>query len=251
MQNILVTLIFCIVFCTGCFKDNQVKTYTLYRSVGAENAHLYGTEKNVQGFTDDLFFEIAKNEGFKINFVTVPNRQMLSLLGRNRVDGVLTTQIPAHRDEKFYLLSDPYFSFGPVLLLRADDTLEHFKSIKVKVIGFGRNYGEDLTTREDLGYVFRPYEQVITAIEELISSRIDAVVVDSIYGHQLASGLYANKIKVATALFKVTKFRLAVKKGKNDELITLFNTGLEKLRKDGTYDKMLEYWALYEPKMEQ
>ena len=155
--------------------------------------------------------------------------------------------MPTLKDQKLYVLSDPFFSFGPVLLLRENDTLAHFRSLNSKVIGFGRNYGEDLTTREDLGYIFLPYDQVISAIEELINGRIDAVVVDSIYGHQLESGLYAGKIKVATALFKVTKFRLACKAGKNDELIAQFNKGLAELKLEGTYQKMLVYWGLYEP----
>jgi ABC-type amino acid transport substrate-binding protein len=233
---------------SGCFGSTEKKSYVVYRNMNGEELNLYGTEKNVQGFTDDLFFEIASREGFRVSFVKVPNKTLLPLLNKKKVDGVITTQLPAHKDEKAFLFSDPFFSFGPVLIVRENDTLENFKSLQSKVVGFGRNYGEDLTTREDLGYIFRPYDQVITAIEELINGRLDAVLMDSIYGHQLESGLYAGKIKIATALFKVTKFRLAVKAGKNDEFIALFNKGMAGLKQDGTYQTMLTYWSLYEPK---
>ena len=54
---------------TGCFSEPEVKTYEIYRNTGGEELNLYGTEKNVQGFTEDVFVEIANRAGFKINFV--------------------------------------------------------------------------------------------------------------------------------------------------------------------------------------
>lgn len=241
------TLLIILLFCSSCFRETKVNTYTICRNI-ASDTNLYGMEKNVQGFTDDIFFEIAKNEGFRINFINIGNRSILSALDKKGNDAAIITQPLSPKNEKLYLVSDAFFSVGPVLILRANDTLENFNAQRVKVIGFGRYLGEDLTTREDLGYIFRPYDQIVSAIEELLSARIDAVVMDSIYGHQLESGLYANKIKIATPLFNVTKFRLAVKKqSKNEELIALFNRGLEKLRDEGTYEKILVYWGLYEP----
>lgn len=231
----------------GCQEVKEIKTYTVYRSMVWEDVNLHGMEKNLQGFSEDLFLEIAKNEGFKIEFVTVHSNQMLRLLKRKGVDIVLTTETVSTKDEKRYQFSDPFFTYGPVLMLRAGETLEDFKALKLKQIGFSRSVGQDLMTREDLGYVFTPYDATITAIDDLIAGRVDAVIVDSIYGNQLAVGLYSGKIKIAAPLFKIIRFRAATSQDGNKEFIALFNQGLEKLKKSDAYAKMLTYWSLYEP----
>lgn len=233
-------------FVSGCFGPKTEKTYSIYRGTGWQGVNLHGTEKNVIGFTDDLFMEIAKQKQVKVNFVSVSTHRTLTLLNKENVDAVLTTQTVSPKDEKLYQFSDPFFSFGPVLILRSKDSLERFKALKVKAVGFSRGLDEDLMTREDLGYIFRPYEQVVDGIDELIAGRIDAFIVDSIYGYQLAGGIYAGQIQVATPLFKAVQFRLAVKAGENQELITLVNQGLKELRDNGLYQKMLEYWGLHE-----
>jgi ABC-type amino acid transport substrate-binding protein len=247
IRHVLYLLAF-IVFFTGCFGQTKVKKqYAIYRSPQWEDVNLHGTEKNMMGFSEDLCFEIAQQEDIKIDLVTLKQETTLSMLDNKNVDAILTTTSPSIRNENEYLFSEPFFTFGSVLLLRSNDTLKRFREMKVKVIGFVRGFGSDLMTREDLGYIFRPYEQVVTAIEDLVEGRIEAVILDSIYGYQLASGLYANKIKVATPLFRVIEFRLAVKRGSNEELVPIFNSGLEKLKTSSLYQKMLLYWGLFQP----
>ena len=247
-KNIAHYLFFIIVFLTGCFGQTKTKTtYSIYRSPLWEDVELHGTEKNMLGFTEDLCFEIADQEEIKIQLFTERHATGLSLLDKKGIDGILTTAVPSIRNEKEYLFSEPFFAFGTVLILRSTDTLEQFRSMKIKVIGFVRGRGDDLVAREDLGYIFRPYNQVVSAVEDLLEGRVDALSLDSIYANQLSKGLYSGRIKVATPLFKVIEFRLAVKKGENEELVTLFDQGLENLKKDSLYKKMLTYWGLPNP----
>jgi polar amino acid transport system substrate-binding protein len=229
---------------TGCFGKREIKTYRIFSSTKWEGVNLHGSEKSLQGFSEDLFYEVAKREDFKVEFNVAINSLSLQLLDKKQVDAILTTQVPTPRNEKTYLFSEPFFSFGPVLLIRSKDTFSGYEALKHKVIGFERSWESTLMAQADSGYIFKPYDQVIALVEDLLNGKLDAIILDSIYAHQLGSGLYLDKIKVVAALPNAVEFRLVVKRGKNDELIALFNRGLADLKEESTYQKILNYWAL-------
>ena len=229
---------------TSCFGPNEIKTYQIYSAISWEGVNLHGTEKSIQGLTEDILYEIGKREGFKVQLTLALNGTRLQLLDRSQVDAVITTQVASPREEKEYIFSEPFFVFGPVLIIRQEDTYKGFEALKHKVIGYERSWESSLTAQADMGYIFRPYDQVIALIEDLLTGKIDAVVLDSIYAYQLSTGLYAGKIKVAARLPASIQYRLAVKKGKNEEFITLFNSGLNEIKQEHVYAKILNYWAL-------
>lgn len=229
----------------GCFwKKPPRKLYTIFRSNNIEGMNLQGKESSVQGFTDDILFEIAQTKDFRIKINTVEHGKTGALLDMRGADAVVGVVDASIQNLKLYLISDPLFSFGPVVILRTHDTYVNLDSLKNKVVGFERAYAGVFENPQDLPFIFKPYDQMTYAMEDLVYGKIDAVIMDSIRANQLISTFYANKLKVASAPLKVTNLCLIVKLGKDNELIKLFNQGLHDLKKNGTYQKMLDYWGL-------
>lgn len=236
------------VFCTACFGSKPKQSvYTIFRSNSVEGINLQGKEASIQGFTDDIFFEIARMQGVRIKIATVDRGKTGELLRMRGAEGVVGVVDATLQNPRLYLISEPFFTFGPVVVMRAGDTYKNPDSLKNKVVGFDRAYGGLVQNREGLPFILKPYDQMSFAMEDLINSQIDAVILDSMRAYQLVGNFYANKLKVASGPLIVTDFCLIVKKGKNEELIRLFNEGLDELKSKGTYQKILDYWGLVDP----
>ncbi len=241
----LALLLVALGLCTGCFwKKPKQKFYTIFRASAIEGMNLQGKETSIRGFEDDVLYEIARNKGFRLKINTVEHAKTIDLLDMTGADGAVGVVDINLQNPKMYTLSDPLFSFGPVVILRANETYTNLDSLKNKIIGFERAYAGVFENPEDLSFIFKPYDQMTYAMEDLVNGKIDAIIMDSIRANTLISSFYANKLKVASGPLKVTSLSVIVKVGKDAELITLVNDGLKDLKAHGTYKKMLEYWGL-------
>jgi polar amino acid transport system substrate-binding protein len=251
MRRVVEVLLVSVAFLVGCFSMRPSKTsFAVFRSASWEGVNLHGKQSSVQGFIDDLFFEIADRAGVRIDVKKAEERRVLPLLEKRGVDGVLSITVPTVQNQRVYEFSEPLFAFGPVLIIRSQDKYDSLVSLKDKVVGFKRGFGGDLETRNSFQIIFRPYDQMTYAMEDLINQKIDAVVLDSMYAHQLLSGLYARRVKIVRPPLKVTSIRLIVKKGENEELMEIFNKGFKELKKKNEYKDLLAYWGLFDPTLE-
>jgi len=249
----VVLLLAIVCLATGClWRKAEDRSYTIYRSSRIEGINLLGKETSVQGFLDDLFFEIAKRKGFQIEMRTMPNAKTQSLLEIKDADAVIGTIDLTPQNQKIFLYSEPIYSFGPVMVIRVQDSYKSLAELKDKFVAFDRNYAGYLEGRNDVAFIFKPYDQMTLAMEDLIQGKIDAVVCDSFVAYQYVNSFYANKIKVSTPLLKEKALRLITyQHSKHDELIKLFNEGLNEVKAQGTYKKMLNYWGLVDPSTPQ
>jgi polar amino acid transport system substrate-binding protein len=242
----LLVLLLCL-FCAGCFKTKEKRTFTIARKATWEGVNLHGTEKKIQGFTNDLIFEISRieNAEFIVKSVEYPG-SIIPLLEDPSIAAVLSVLEPTPLTLKNYAFSDPFFTFGPVLVTTSAKPITSFDELQEKIVGFERGlYGAYLN--DTLHAVFRPYDQMTYAVEDLVNGNIDVLILDSIYAYQLASGIYAGKIIIIPLKLPVIQFRAVVKKGPNEEFILLFNEGLKNIKESGVYEKMLRYWEVFVP----
>ncbi|MBS0654185.1 MAG: amino acid ABC transporter substrate-binding protein [Verrucomicrobia bacterium] len=251
-KRLSLVLLFSLGIAVSCFFGGPSKThFKVLCGSSWPGINLHGKTSNVQGFIDDLFFAIASGEDIRISITRIDSGgRMFPHLDDQGVDGVVSVAATTTREERQYAFSDPFFAYGPVLVIRSNDAYNSLAMLKDKVVGYERGYGGDFATRNDFEVIFRPYDQMTYAMEDLIHGQIDAVILDSVYANQLLSGLYATALKIVYPPLKETSFQLVVKKGENEELIELFNKGLKEQRANGEYTKLLDYWGLFDPTLE-
>ncbi len=237
-----------LLLCTGCFwNKDQHPVYTIFRANTIQGINLQGKETSIQGFTDDILYEIARMKKIRLQINTVEHGKTGEMIEMQGADGVVGVVDASLQNRRQYLISDPLFTFGPVVVLRQGDSYKDIDSLKNKVVGFNRAYAGLIENRDDLSFILKPYDQMTYAMEDLVHGKIDAVILDSIRAYQLVGNFYANTLKVASSPLIATSLCLIVKVGNYSELIPLFNDGLAKLKKQGTYQKMLDYWGLVDP----
>ena len=245
---VVVLLLFCVASCF--WQSSTHRLYTIARSNKLEGINLHGEETSIQGFVEDLFFAIAKRKKFQIKFNIVENASTGVLLQKQGVDGVVGFIEETHTNQRLYVVSEPIFTFGPMLVIRTQDAYKNLDELKNKVVGFDRAYAGFTEGGANMSIIMQPYDQMTFAMEDLINGKIDACVLDSIHAYQLANSFYANKVKVVNPPLKEAELVLIAKRGPEEAFIKLFNEGINELKSEGTYKKMLDYWGLVDPSLE-
>jgi polar amino acid transport system substrate-binding protein len=229
------------------FRAHKKKTsFTVARSVMWERALLYGLEKNLSGFVDDLLDEVAKLENIKIRVVVQNQFSLVSFLERQEVDGILSLFEPDPSQKEQFRFSDPFFIFGPVLVVRTDSPYKSLQDMKDKQVGIERNFFPAISINESARCIFEPFDDPKVAVEALLNKQVDGVIIDAAIAYKLYSGANRNKIRIAGPPLRPLAFRLITLKGQNEELVDYFNHALATMKSTGNYYKILSYWGLFD-----
>ena len=242
---LLLLMIVAMISCKSSARP-RTKPYIIAQNNAWEYLNLYGKEKNVSGFSDDLVLEISKVEGITVQLVSTNKSPVVSLLNQDDIDGVFSALTPNDQNMRRYDFSEPYFVLGPVLVVRENDPAHTLEDMGHREIGFERGYYWALQLASTTDAIFDPYNDVMYAFDDLKKGTIDGVIVDSMVAYRAVGGIYKGVLRIAGPPLAPLSIRLVVKKGKNEELIEYFNQGLEVVKKNGLYQKILRYWELFD-----
>lgn len=221
--------------------------YTIARDPTWYPFDFLGKETRITAFSDDLLFAIAKEEGFQVRIFTGTPTALFPGLNNGTYDGILTPESPRESFVANYPSSRPYFRFGPVLLVRLHSPITELAQLKGSAVGVIR--GASLafeTTTTELTYI--PYDNLLVALQNLTSGSLDGVVVNAIAAHVYTDSLFKGTVRIATAPLTDEGLRLFVVRGaKGQQLVKAFNQGLERIKANGTYEKLLKKWDLFDP----
>ena len=87
-------------------------------------------------------------------------------------------------------------------------------------------------------------EFVTKALDDVVSGTIDGVILNFLNANRLKRSLYRSRIRIILPPITTQALRLAVMRGKNHELIKLFDDGIRKFVKSGKYKELLDYWGI-------
>lgn len=208
------------------------------------NIQLYGTEQSVIGFSSDLLYEIAGTVNMKIRLIMADADSFPALLEGGEVDGVLTAISVDTASKAFYDFSIPYFVSGTVVVVAANSPYTKINELKNAIIAYDYNAGAEVTLGAKNSWLLKPYDSVTMALEEVVDGKIDGMILNFINASRLTRSLFRAKIRVLMPPLSTQNVRLAVRKGKNRELIELFDKGVVTYVKSGQYKALLDYWGI-------
>lgn len=233
----------CCTGCTLCSRPPQ-KTYTIAYPTRWQNIPLYGTEQSVTGFSSDLVYEIAKQMDLKVQLISADQETFPAILESGAVDGVLAS-IPVNTvTEQYYEFSNSYFVSGSVVVVLVSSPFTSSNDLKNVEIGFDRSEGSEIIVGAKSTWLLRPYDTAPSALEDLVAGKLDGVILNFINASRLARSLYRMQVKILYPPLVTQNVRLAVRRGKNHELIERFNQGVQKYVKSGEYKELLNYWGI-------
>ena len=89
------------------------------------------------------------------------------------------------------------------------------------------------------------YESVPEALNELVIGEVDGVLVSNIPAISYVSDLYSKRLKIVTEPLDDEGLRLITLHDNNQELLKIFNRGLNRMKQSGQYEELLKKWKLH------
>jgi His/Glu/Gln/Arg/opine family amino acid ABC transporter permease subunit len=193
------------------------------------------------GIDMDLLRAIAKDQGFEVEIRQLGFDAAVQALQSNQVDAVMAGMSITAEREKTFDFSEPYFTSGIQLgVLESSDiqSLDDLdgKAVAVKTGTQGQTFADE--NKDEYGFKVTPYQDTTDMVDAVKAGQAVGYFEDFpvlAYGIQQGSGF-----RLIGEPELGGEYGFAVNKGKNPELIEMFNAGLENLKASGEYDKIVD-----------
>lgn len=205
--------------------------------------NLMGKDRNLSAFNKDLLMAIAKQENFHARLVV--NSDPVKDLEQEKLQGILTTMKPNYLNENRFLFSEPYFRTGPVLIIPSSVAENKWNEKRKRIVAIQKQSHLISTLEQDPSIQIKFYDDILSALADLSERRIDGAIFPAIPAYTYTHTFYKHELKIATLPLTDDGVRfVTLKNDAGQSLIKKFNDGLQTLKQDGTYQKLIERWGL-------
>lgn len=200
------------------------------------------------GIDIEILAAIAEDQGFKYELNPLGFNAAVAALESNQTDGVIAgMSITAERQKK-YDFSAPYYDSGVVMAIKADNTaIKTYDDLKGKKVAVktgteGATFAESI--KDQYGFELVYFDESPLMYEDVKTGNSVACFEDyPVMGYGITQG---NGLKMVTDMEKGSSYGFAVLKGKNTDLLTMFDTGLTNIKENGKYQEIIDKYIAAE-----
>lgn len=199
-------------------------------------------EGDYVGIDIELLAAIAEDQGFKYELAPLGFNAAVAALESNQADAVIAG-MSINEDRKLkYDFSEPYYDSGVVMAISAaNETVKSYEDLSgqkvaVKTGTEGAIFAE--TIKDTYGFELVYFDESPFMYEDVKTGNTAACFEDyPVMGYGITQG---NGLKMVTDMEQGSSYGFAVLKGKNAELLEMFDTGLENIKESGKYQEILD-----------
>lgn len=237
-----IALTFAMIF-SSCNND-KTKNLLIACSDSAEPFAYKDAAGDLTGFEIELLQAIAADQGFTIKFVPMEFEEIMKQFDRKvpKLDAAISLITMTTERWEGMEFTHPYFKSSMAAAVKKGVTginsIEDFKGKKV-VCKSGttlHEYAEFI--KDSIGFTVTPYQKVEDAFAAVTSGSADVILEEYPLIHYRIFTKGAD-LDLAFKGAPQFTFNVAVNKGENYSFIAMFNDGLLRLEKDGTYKSIM------------
>jgi UDP-3-O-[3-hydroxymyristoyl] N-acetylglucosamine deacetylase len=201
-------------------------------------------QNKIVGFDIELVAELSKRIGFDFEFVNMSFDALIPAIKAGKIDLIASAMSATNERRRSIDFSKAYYTTENLYLRKKGNTNISGKSdLSGKKIGVQQGTVQEMAANAINGVKVTPAEDPVTLIMGLKNEKIDAIIIDSSIGYG-----FLKKNPELEEFYKEIDgsegFSLAFNKDKNSELIAKINAAIDEMKKDGSYDKILEKYDL-------
>lgn len=234
--------VFCVSFLllTSCHSPKS-SVYTVGIDPTWYPLQVPGQENNLLAFSMELLTEIAKMEDLQMGVVRMDWNNLMWGLRKEKYSAMLSTMRPYTFYMTEYSFSLPYLLTGPVIVLP-----KKVKSDKIegKEIGVIRGASAALILQTTPNILLQGYDSIPDMFDALEAGQVEGVALEILAASGYVRDLYPGRFRIASNPLNDMGLRLVTLREGEPALMKRFDRGLKRLKKEGTYDKLLEKWGL-------
>ena len=192
------------------------------------------------GIDLDILKAIAEDQGFEYEVIPVGFSAAVTALEAGECDGVIAGMSITDERAAKYDFSEPYYDSGVgMAVLQGSDitTYDQLKgqNVAAKIGTEGCTFAESIA--DQYGFEVTQFESSSDMYQAVLGGEAVACFEDyPVIGYEISRGL---GLTLPTPMEKGSSYGFATLKGAYPELVEMFNKGLENIKADGTYDKIL------------
>ena len=199
---------------------------------------------NYVGIDIDLLDAISKDQEFEYELVHLTFNDMLQALAAGEVDAAMGGISITEERREYYDYSEPYLEGGIVLAVPATRSdIKSFQDLKGKrvavAVALGTQaeaYARSIQEKYDFDIV--TFNEFYEVYKDVLDGSSQALLEDyPVVGYLISQGM---ELKIISDIEEKTPYGFAVPKGRNPELLDMFNNGLNNLKENGTYKKIID-----------
>ncbi|PWU30784.1 amino acid ABC transporter substrate-binding protein, PAAT family [Pseudomonas delhiensis] len=217
-------------------------------STGVPFTFLDIQSQRIQGMMVDTVEAVGKAAGFDTQIQQTNFAALIPSLTSGKIDLISAAMLKTPPREKVVQFSDPVFSYGEGLVVRADDSGAYTRmdDFKGEVVGaqVGTVFLDELNKRGIFKEV-RGYDSINDLLRDLALGRIKAAFADQpVLAYQLARG-GQSKVRLVRDYQPVIHGDVSLVLRKDDPaLLQRVNQGIASIRADGTLQRIRAKWNL-------
>ncbi len=199
----------------------------------------------VDGFDIALMKEIASRLELSFKVESMEFKGLIGALKAGKIN-VIAAGMTINEERLLDCdFTDPYINSVQVVLVKKDSELAKAEDLNGKKIAVQEGTTGDFIATDDVeGAEISRFKRYLDAITELNNGRVDAVIIDSSPAAEFLKKNDGIK-QVEDLVMADEEYGIAVKKG-NKELLDQLNAALDEIKKDGTFDKLVEEYITNE-----
>lgn len=199
----------------------------------------------LNGFFYDLIQSIGEVAGVVIQPVEVQEPNLLVGLQNKSYEGVCTLIYPYSYAQQEYAFSDPVLLTGTVLVASTASANSVPSSLVGRRIGVLEGPFYEQQIQRIPGVFIEKVLLVPDAFYRLQNKTMDFFLVEIARFLPYSVGLWEGKVRVVSGALDDQGLRLAVTKKAEHGLLPLWEQAVKTLRKNGTYNALLNKWGLW------
>lgn len=247
IKMLSLTLVFSMmtVFATGCGSSSSDSSKYLVATDTTFAPFVFEDGGKMVGIDMDILDAVAKDQGFEYEVKTLGFNAAITALESKQVDAVIAgMSITDERAEK-YDFSTPYYEAGVTMAVK--DTTQNISGyedlkgqrVAVKTGTQGAAFAESI--QDKYGFTTVTFEDSSSMYDEVIAGGSIACFEDfPVVSYAIKQGL---GLKVVGEQENASSYGFAVNKGTDTELLEMFNTGLENIKSNGTYQEIIDKYT--------
>lgn len=231
-----------LVACGGVENENEkvwvIATDTVFKPFEYTDAN-----GNFVGIDVDIVAAVAEDQGFKYEMKSLGWDASIAACQSGQADAMIAgASITEKRKNEGWIFSDGYYTATQSMVVASNSDIKSFddlngKTVAVKIGTMGATYAESL--KDKYGFILTYLEDSPTMYQTVIGGQAVACFEDTpIILTSIKEGGLALKVVDGSAN-EGSEYGLAVFSADKQELLDMFNKGLENIKANGKYDEII------------
>lgn len=224
----------------GCSKNS--KSYYIGIDPSFYPLGLGLLEKNVYGYTQEILLEMAEEMNVRFFLIRANWDNLFDGLDANTYRAVFSSKYPFSFEKDKYNFSKVYLETGPSLITRKDSRYTSLKDFDDKLIGYISSDDSIFILEKYPDIIVKNYDSIPELLDNVQNGYLEGATIDYLIGLNYVNNIYSCKLKINKPLTQEGLRLVSFKE--NEEIIKIFNEGLEKLQKKGILNRLQRKWGL-------